>query len=905
MTKTNNTPRIYEKPVAWLLGAQLIGGMKGMLLYLAYGTKLDPRDWMTAKEVNLDDESKTEFWFDYLSDVGDGSKAMYSIAYHAMSSLWTKLDPNTTDLPANESDRKVSTLNDGKDSFSFSLPRGEFLFVGGDTAYHSSEYMSLVNRIQHPFNYAYLDLLNRKLISADEPRRPIFGIPGNHDYYDQIDGFRRQFRKPTRNEGPLPPAEPGGGNAQLTVAGFRRVQEASYVAIRLPFEWWFWGLDIESVSDRSEQNLDRRQEKFFQELSTRDGNFKPPDKLIFATCAPSTVFGRLAEENDAKLVNPQTGLGISRPFLPDNPAGKTDLTETGDAKLTAGQCRLDLSGDVHHYARYWGPKAPAGASPRKHNTAPQPSAGSYASVVSGAGGAFHHPTPTYDDEICEQVLYPSEARSRAAVADRIFKFWNVMTGGRVWLFGLIMAFTIYFGASVAQSSSQFLGSIGLLNRLNLTSQETIKPTVIQTKNSQLCAPVKPFWLWTGIGLTKNEWQPSSECREGNPTYVFSGTNNWPRDLVVGHGLIWVALLAMVVTLCLSVFTKKIFSDESPFKEGGDPARKLWPIIGGTVVLVVIGFLSIKPYREHITPFGNSLLVLFSIFAAITAIVLSLRYGEYRFKKSFVHDGGDRWLEITCWLIAVIIVGSGLWFFGKNNLPALLVSDILFMTVLVAAVVGIMLLPFKGAGDLLYTKPKVIQIAGKSLIGIWHLILQLFVPYILIRNGNYITWAAAVVLLVLPIPLAQVLFEKDSRVGLSLLWLAYGGVMLTLPWITAWGLSLFNQPFTPVFSETTGWMGLVPSTLAGIAGAIISCLWTGWYFAVCFIFNGHNNEIGGAARIEEFKQFIRFRLTREGLTGYVIAVDDVSKVGEVDSKGHTVDGSDLNVKLIDVFHLVPK
>jgi hypothetical protein len=27
--------------------------------------------------------------------------------------------------------------------------------------------------------------------------RPIFGIPGNHDYYDMLDGFRRQFREPT------------------------------------------------------------------------------------------------------------------------------------------------------------------------------------------------------------------------------------------------------------------------------------------------------------------------------------------------------------------------------------------------------------------------------------------------------------------------------------------------------------------------------------------------------------------------------------------------------------------------------------------------------------------------------------------------------------------------------------
>jgi hypothetical protein len=59
-----------------------------------------------------------------------------------------------------------------------------------------------------------------------------------------------------------------------------------------------------------------------------------------------------------------------------------------------------------------------------------------------------------------------------------------------------------------------------------------------------------------------------------------------------------------------------------------------------------------------------------------------------------------------------------------------------------------------------------------------------------------------------------------------------------------------------------------------------------------------------AGIEEFKQFIRFRLTKEGLTCYVIAVDDVSMIDKDDGKGRKMDGSDLKPKLSDVFHLVP-
>jgi hypothetical protein len=66
-------------------------------------------------------------------------------------------------------------------------------------------------------------------------------------------------------------------------------------------------------------------------------------------------------------------------------------------------------------------------------------------------------------------------------------------------------------------------------------------------------------------------------------------------------------------------------------------------------------------------------------------------------------------------------------------------------------------------------------------------------------------------------------------------------------------------------------------------------------------------VGGAARIEDFKQFIRFRVTDDSLTGYVIAVDDVSMIGEPVAKGseRRKDGRYLRPFLIDVFQLVKK
>src|SRR4029450_9414331 len=80
---------LFSKPVAWLLGRQVLSAVKWMLLSAAYQGRLDPRNWMKPNRYSFPDpESGGEFWFDYLADCGDGQKAMYSIAYLCMSDLW-------------------------------------------------------------------------------------------------------------------------------------------------------------------------------------------------------------------------------------------------------------------------------------------------------------------------------------------------------------------------------------------------------------------------------------------------------------------------------------------------------------------------------------------------------------------------------------------------------------------------------------------------------------------------------------------------------------------------------------------------------------------------------------------------------------------------------------------------
>ena len=240
--------------------------------------------------------------------------------------------------------------------------------------------------------------------------------------------------------------------------------------------------------------------------------------------------------------------------------------------------------------------------------------------------------------ICEQVLYPSEARSREAVGNRL-KFWNVLSGGRVWLFGLIMAFTIYFGASVAQSSSQFFGSIGWLNTLELTSEKTIEPTVVQPKDSQVCAPVKPFWLWTGLGLVKDEWRPPADrCTETTPLIL--RTSSCPRDLVVWHVLSGFPC-SRCCRLYLSVFRKKSLMMKILSRSCRPPqalAHKRRHSPAGDHRI-----FQHQAYRESHT--HSALSSGLFRFSSLTAIALRHRYGEYRLRRACPWGGGYRLLKV--------------------------------------------------------------------------------------------------------------------------------------------------------------------------------------------------------------------------------------------------------------------
>ncbi|HEX8072438.1 MAG TPA: hypothetical protein VF546_21000 [Pyrinomonadaceae bacterium] len=483
----------FKSPVAWLGGRDLLANLKYFVLFAAFKGKLDPRDWMAGRvfptraewagqRVGWDADAEAgEFWFDYLSDSGDGQAATYNLAYLCLSDLLLEgpdaagqlavrlkhaADYRQAAHAAEEAAHAAGqgaheTVETARAAAATTLPRGSFLFFGGDTTYHVADYASLAERFQAPFTWAFRD--RRKDVRAApaaladlEVCRPIFGIPGNHDYYDMIDGFNRQFRAPlTREDEPL---TVGGRKMtpQLRLPGFERRQQASYVALRLPFGWWFWGVDSEL------NELDLRQREYFRR-AYRDALTEAeraattrtlPAKLVVATPEPTTVNRRRAKPED-KTPQALRALGLDNPYLRDGELWDTDAAQREGNGQT---CRLDISGDTHHYARYWGPTtttqastaAVASSTPPVASGAAAAARGNYASLVSGSGGAAVSPTHTAagekDERVEPRVTYPDEAQSRKMVADRIFNPWTVFRGGNVYLFGVIISAVIFLEA---------------------------------------------------------------------------------------------------------------------------------------------------------------------------------------------------------------------------------------------------------------------------------------------------------------------------------------------------------------------------------------------------------------------------------------------------------------------------
>jgi len=389
--------------IRWFGSTALVGHLRHLGAEALASEQLDTRDWMRPQEpgellddiaqvLNADGEGATlverigrDVWIDFVADTADDYDVSAAVAGMVFSEY-------TVD------DDKVGRL-----------PRGDLLIFGGDTAYPTSSAREIAERLIRPWNRAL-----RRLGDPDR-ERVMLGIPGNHDWYDGLDGFARLFRRdPLRDRAALAEAAEGRRRApgndkedgaaigrlyrqlhldellgsfslakdalastfaviagrkvnrvsRLWLLGYRAVQEASYWLVPLAPGLDLWGVD------RQLRAMDFRQRLFFTQ---RRASGAAARRVIVAP-DPVTAMG---ERNTPGI----------------------DILKACGLSLTHDET-FYLTGDSHHYERRV-------VGPSMH-------------VIAGGGGAFTHGTrvhhyPQGREPACAFPDQPTSRRLAASV----------------------------------------------------------------------------------------------------------------------------------------------------------------------------------------------------------------------------------------------------------------------------------------------------------------------------------------------------------------------------------------------------------------------------------------------------------------------------------------------------------
>jgi hypothetical protein len=294
---------VRQPEVRWLSPGLLARSGVEVVVSGTFGKFADKREIQREPQGPFDYSRDGELWVDYLSDTGDGFDATSTMAW--------------------------LLAQDELDFAGEKLPRGRVLLLGGDEVYPLADPVAYEDRFIGPFSSAL-------------PQPPaggapdMYALPGNHDWYDGLVSFLRVF---CAREG--------------SIGGWTTRQRRSYFAIKLPNDWWVWGIDIQLDTYIDDTQLD-----YF-----RSQPVAPGDKVILLTAKPAwthAMSGRL-----------------------DPPSWRyLSFFEERIVRKSGARLCVTLTGDTHHYARYE-PLAP----------------GEPTRLTVGGGGAYLSGTHTLHPEL--------------------------------------------------------------------------------------------------------------------------------------------------------------------------------------------------------------------------------------------------------------------------------------------------------------------------------------------------------------------------------------------------------------------------------------------------------------------------------------------------------------------------
>ena len=361
--------------VKWLSLAQLAQTAVEVIQATMFARFADKRESMASspREFYRLPGSDRDIWIDYVADTGDGFDATFATA--------CCLSGVATVTPA--------------EPFADRPGQADLLILGGDEVYPVASAKAYVERLNE-----VLRMAGRLAAMPTSP--PVLALPGNHDWYDGLASFRRNFceswvmrdgdRQHASSVIDVPPPQQCDD-----VGGWSAFQSRSYFAAQLSQRWWLWALD-----SQLDAPIDAEQLAYFREAAKLLGDAD----VVLCVATPSwleaTGEGVYAAVADTPLY---TLLWfIDRVLGPER-----------------HRLRLVLTGDQHHYARY-SPATDGGST----DFAPE-------LVTCGGGGAFlastHHlgdtiraalqPWPSGSGQSVRYGLtsaYPSKEQSNALTA---------------------------------------------------------------------------------------------------------------------------------------------------------------------------------------------------------------------------------------------------------------------------------------------------------------------------------------------------------------------------------------------------------------------------------------------------------------------------------------------------------
>ncbi len=288
-----NEPPHKRWPVAWYNPMVLARSALEVLSTDHFIRNFDRRELFSGDFAVIDQSLNSrggDYWWDFLSDTGDGGNASYTVARAILS-------------PSLTAGAAAGVNPDTAGGF----PAGQMLVLGGDLAYPGAG--------TEEYQYRFIEMWEAAKPTEQKPEITVASIPQNHDWFDNISSFSRHFV----------------GNYDNHFLRASTPQNRSYFAARLPHGWWILGLDFALVGD-----IDREQyETFLRLIAHPAGNhpvrIQPGDNVILLYPEPYWT----------------------RPLGDSADAGYPKRYQRLEAALVAAdvKIRIRLAGDLHHYVR--------------------------------------------------------------------------------------------------------------------------------------------------------------------------------------------------------------------------------------------------------------------------------------------------------------------------------------------------------------------------------------------------------------------------------------------------------------------------------------------------------------------------------------------------------------------------